>query len=316
MVDEECHRVADLEEPRSPMAELVITAVVTAYHPDERLAAVVEVALESCADVVVVDNTPADSASLSEKLTDARVNVLRPGRNGGLAGALNTAMRALVPATEAVLVLDQDSVLPAGLVPSLAAHLADPGIGVVGPTPVDAVDGSTYDRFGVVGSALVDRDTVITSGMIVRRGVLDAAGGFRDEFFVDWVDNDFCLKLRRDGVRIVQDTATLLPHSIGDRREHRIAGLTVKVLRYSAWRHYWITRNGLVLIRENVFRNPRWSLQAMLYIGRQALTTVAFEPSRGANLKAILRGVADSLLNRTTLAYLPAGAEYRPAAKK
>jgi rhamnosyltransferase len=296
------------------MAELVITAVVTAYHPDDRLAAVIDAALGSCADVIVVDNTPADADSLSEKLADTRVRVLRPGRNGGLSGALNAAMRALEPATEAVLVLDQDSVLPPELVPALAAHLADPAIGVIAPTPVDAVDGSTYDRFAPTGGALVDRDTVITSGMLVRRGVLDAAGGFRDEFFVDWVDNDFCLRLRRDGVRIVQDTATLLPHSIGDRREHKLAGLTIRVLRYSPWRHYWITRNGIVLIRENIFRNPGWSLQAILYIGRQALTTALFEPSRGANVKAILRGVRDSLLNRTTLEYLPAGADYRRGA--
>lgn len=295
------------------MAEPVITAVVTAYHPDDRLSAVIDTALETCADVVVVDNTPTESASLTEKFTEDRVQVLRSGRNGGLAGALNAAIRALAPATEAVIVLDQDSVLPSGLVASLAAHLADPTIGVVAPMPVDAADGTTYDRFASTGGGLVDKDAVITSGMLVRRGVLDKAGGFRDEFFVDWVDNDFCLKLRRNGVRIVQDTATRLPHSIGDRREHRIGGLTVKVLRYSPWRHYWITRNGLVMIRENITRNPRWAFNATLYIGRQALTTAVFEPSRAANIKAILRGVADALTNRTTLGYLPAGADYSKA---
>lgn len=296
------------------MAQPVITAVVTAYHPDARLSAVIDAALVTCADVIVVDNTPTDSSSPTEESADARVRVLRSGRNGGLAGALNDAVRALPPETEAVLVLDQDSVLPAGLVSALAAHLADPTIGVIAPTPVDAADGTTYDRFAPTGGGLVDRDTVITSGMLVRRGVLDAAGAFRDEFFVDWVDNDFCLKLRRDGVRIVQDMETRLPHSIGDRREHRFAGLTIKVLRYSPWRHYWITRNGLVMIRENITRNPRWSLQSVLYIGRQALTTAVFEPSRAKNVKAILLGVRDALLGRTTAEYLPAGADYRSSA--
>jgi rhamnosyltransferase len=298
------------------MADLVITAVVTAYHPDDRLSAVIDTALKSCADVVVVDNTPTDSSSRTDELTDARVRVLRSGRNGGLAGALNAAVLALSPEAEAILVLDQDSVLPPGLVPALAAHLADPGIGVIAPTPVDAVDGSAYDRFAPTGGMLVDRDAVITSGMLVRRSVLDMAGGFRDDFFVDWVDNDFCLRLRRNGVRIVQDTATLLPHSIGDRREHRVAGLTIRVLRYSPWRHYWITRNGIVMIREHLTRNPRWVLQAALYLGRQALTTTVLEPSRAANLKAILRGVRDGLTNRTTLGYLPAGAEYRSGADR
>jgi len=296
------------------MTKPVITAVVTAYHPDNRLSAVITAALVTCADVIVVDNTPTDSGAHAQDSTDARVQVLRSGRNGGLAGALNDAVRALRPETEAVLVLDQDSTLPDGLVAALAAHLADPTIGVIAPTPVDAADGTTYDRFARTSGGLVDRDAVITSGMLVRRAVLDAAGSFRDDFFVDWVDNDFCLRLRRAGVRIAQDPTIRLPHSIGDRREHRIAGRTVKVLRYSPWRHYWITRNGLVMIRENITRNPRWSLMAFLYIGRQALTTAVFEPSRAANVQAILSGVRDAVLNRTTAAYLPAGADYRAGA--
>lgn len=298
------------------MTDPVITAVVTAYHPDDRLSAVIDAALVTCADVIVVDNTPIAETSSAEKLADDRVRVLRSGRNGGLAGALNDAVRALQPETEAVLVLDQDSVLPDGLVSALAAHLADPTIGVIAPTPVDAADGTTYERFSPTGDGLVDQDTVITSGMIVRRAVLDAAGPFRDEFFVDWVDNDFCLKLRRAGVRIVQDIATRLPHSIGDRREHRVLGRTIKVLRYSPWRHYWITRNGLVMIRENLTRNPRWSLMAFLYIGRQALTTAVFEPARAKNVKAILSGVRDAVLNRVTHNYLPAGADYRSGADR
>jgi rhamnosyltransferase len=293
------------------MAELVITAVVTAYHPDERLAAVLDSALVTCADVLVVDNTPAGEDSLTDTFTDGRVRVLRSGRNGGLAGALNDAVRALPDATEAVVLLDQDSQLPAGLVAALAAHLADPSIGAVAPTPVDAADGTTYERFSPSGDGLADRDAVITSGMLVRRSALTAVGGFRDEFFVDWVDNDFCLRLRRKGIRIVQDLNTVLPHSIGDRREHKVAGLTVRVLRYAPWRHYWITRNGLVLIGENLVGNPRWSLMALLYIGRQAVTTAIFEPNRSATVTAILRGVRDAVTKRITREYLPKGADYR-----
>ena len=72
-----------------------IVAVLTAYHPDERLAAVVESALQDCAAVVVADNTPAPAPSLAEKLDDPRVTVLPIGRNLGLGGALNRAVAEL-----------------------------------------------------------------------------------------------------------------------------------------------------------------------------------------------------------------------------
>jgi rhamnosyltransferase len=297
------------------MAEPVITAVVTAYHPDQRLAAVLDAALVTCADVLVVDNTPKSEESLTDTFTDARVRVLRSGRNGGLAGALNDAVRELPAATDAALLLDQDSTLPDGMIAALAAHLADPSIGAVAPTPVDIADGRSYERFAPTGGGLADRDTVITSGMLVRRSALTAVGGFRDEFFVDWVDNDFCLRLRRKGIRIVQDLNTVLPHSIGDRREHRVGPFTFRVLRYAPWRHYWITRNGVVMIKEHVGGNPKWALMALLYIGRQAVTTALFEPKRSATLPAILRGIRDGLTGRTTLAYLPKGADYREPAR-
>ena len=45
-----------------------IAAVVTAYHPDERLTAVVKSALESCTPVIVVDNTPGTEPTLTAGL--------------------------------------------------------------------------------------------------------------------------------------------------------------------------------------------------------------------------------------------------------
>ena len=58
-----------------------IAAVVTAYHPDERLLAVVDSVQESCAEIVVVDNTPEGAASVAEKIEDtAAITVLRSGR--------------------------------------------------------------------------------------------------------------------------------------------------------------------------------------------------------------------------------------------
>ena len=75
---------------------LRIAAVATAYHPDDRLTAVVESALESCSTVIVVDNTPGTEPTVADKLAglgtgadgSGRVKVLRSGANLGLAAAL------------------------------------------------------------------------------------------------------------------------------------------------------------------------------------------------------------------------------------
>lgn len=287
-----------------------VTGIVTAYHPDERLAAVVESALLTCSAVIVSDNTPADSPSAAEKLDDPRVTVLRNGSNQGLAVALNAAVGKLPADTDVVLFLDQDSVLPPDLVPALAAHFADAEIGVVAPTPWDAANGGAYERAAEAGPTVADRDGVMTSGMLVRRTCLDAVGRFREDFFVDWVDFDFCLRARSEGFRVVQDTSVLLPHSLGDRREHRLGPLRTHVLHYPAWRHYWVARNSSILAREQLRGNRRWALSAVLYLTRWTVNTALFESQRRTHVAALLGGFRDGLLGRVSEKYLPAGSSY------
>jgi rhamnosyltransferase len=285
-----------------------LAAVLTAYHPDERLLAVVESALADCAQVVIADNTPVGSESLAGKLDDPRVTVLRSGRNEGLAAGLNLAVSALRDDIGAVLFLDQDSVLPPGLVQGLAAHLDDPSVGISCPGVFDAETGGSYELIPGRTPEVSEQRTAITSGMLVRRTTLDRVGGFREDFFVDWVDAEFCVRLRETGARIVQDRAWRLPHSIGDRRDHRLFGRTVRIIHYPAWRHYWFARNGMLLMAMTFRRDPLWTAKVTLGFGYWLAATALFEEQRRTHVPALLRGFRDGLLRRSSTRYLPAGA--------
>lgn len=295
----------------SDVMSVRIAAVATAYHPDERLAAVVESALETCAFVVVVDNTPGTEPTVADKISDERVKVLRSGANVGLAAALNAGVRELPDDASAVLLLDQDSVLPGDVVTALAGYLDDPTIGIAAPTPWDATHDSSYDTLAALRSDVADRTDVITSGMLIRRSALERVGGFREDFFVDFVDIDFCLRLRRTGLRIVQDQRLKLPHSLGDRRVHGLGPLRIQIVHYPAWRLYWIARGASTLLRENLRRDPRWALKAVLFLASWTWRSAAFEDARARHVAALARGMRDGLLGRVSLRYLPEGATYR-----
>jgi rhamnosyltransferase len=285
-----------------------ITAIATAYHPDERLLAVVDAAVAACDEVLVVDNTPGGAELLAGDLPD-RVRVLRPTGNLGLAGALNLGLRELGPDCETVLLLDQDSVLPESTVAQLTAHLDDPTVGAAAPAPWDAEHGGYIDPRTVLRPDVADRAAVITSGMVVRRSLVDKVGGFRADFFVDCVDQDLCLRLRRTGMRIVQDKRVRLPHSLGDVREHRFLVGHVRVTHHPTWRLYWVIRNGVVLVRENLATAPLWCLASLLIMGRWVLLTALYERPRGPRLRAMGSGLLDGLRGRTDRGYLPSGAE-------
>jgi rhamnosyltransferase len=290
-----------------------IAAVLTAYHPDERLAAVVDSSLRDCAAVIVVDNTPDGAPSLAVKLDDPRVTVLPVGRNLGLGGALNLGVGALPADAEAVLLMDQDSVLPDGLVSRLVSLLdSDSKIGIAAPTPWDDAHGEAYN-FGTEGKTVEDRPAVITSGMLVRRAVVDACP-FRADLFNDFVDVAFCVDARRSGFRVVQDFTLRLPHSMGNRQEHGVGPLTVRVTHYPPWRHYWIARNGVQFAKDYERRRPQGVVAMAIFLARKFLSVACWGPKRGAQLTALSRGVLDGLSGRYTLSYLPEGA-YPPGVR-
>jgi rhamnosyltransferase len=290
-----------------------IAAVLTAYHPDERLAAAVESSLMDCSAVIVVDNTPVGSPSLAAELDDPRVTVLPVGRNLGLGGALNLGVAALPSGAEAVLLLDQDSVLPEGLVGGLAALLeSDPRIGVAAPTPWDAEHDTAYS-FGSAGKTVEDRRVVITSGMLVGRECIDRCP-FRADMFNDFVDLAFCVEVRRAGYRVVQDFTLRLPHSMGDRREHGVGPARVCVIHYPPWRHYWIARNGVQFVRDYERRRPQGAASMAVFLARKFVSVACWGPRRGAQVGALGRGVFDGVVGRYSLGYLPEGA-YPPGVR-
>jgi rhamnosyltransferase len=283
-----------------------IAAIVTAYHPDHRVLAVIESAARSCNPVIVVDNTPDGSEMLSGELP-TRVRVVRPRRNLGLAGALDLGNEQLSADIHAVLLMDQDSVIPEGMVGDLAAHLADPQVGAAAPAPWDVEHQSYIDPRTALRADVADRPAVITSGLLVRKSALDQAGGFRADFFVDSVDIDFCLRLRRAGSRIVQDKRVKLPHSLGNTRSHQFLFLKVRVTHHPSWRLYWVFRNQTVLVKENWRRDPVWCLGAVAILARWVLLTALYETPRRRRLRAAFSGFADGARGRTSTAYLPAG---------
>lgn len=294
------------------MPELDIVAVLTAYHPDERLTAVVESALDSCSSVIVVDNTPDPSSSLAPGLASDRVTVIAHGRNVGLGAALNLGVAALPPGTGAVLFLDQDSVLPRGLVAGLAADLAAvPAVGIAAPSPWDPKHQTFYcstARRPADGDGLSDEEAVITSGMLVRREVLEKVS-FDEDMFLDWVDVAFCLEVRRTtGARIVIDWRLRLPHAIGDCAEHKRFGKTVHYSHYPAFRLYWLGRNVTILHRGHFTSRPRALASSVFFLGERLTNTLLFERRRRTHVPALLRGFRDGFRGRVDARYLPEGA--------
>ena len=189
-----------------------VAAVVVTFHPEPDLTAKLASVLTQVGWIVVVDNgsCDADLPDCSEPTMRGRVEIIANTENRGIGAALNQGLRrAKERGYDWALTLDQDSSpLPNLVEASGRAFLAYPkperlaaiGASFVGaeqPTPASAW---AYRRL----------PAVITSGTLHSIPAWERLGGFRDDYFIDCVDTEFCL--RRPGRDVLHEP---LPASDG-----------------------------------------------------------------------------------------------------
>lgn len=285
--------------PPTPSATNVC-AVVVAYFPDEDFEARLQTILSQVARLVVVDNTT-DAISLSPDIIAAwgeRLHYIANHANMGVAAALNQGLEyALQQGYPWMLTLDQDTQCYPNMVTTLGSVYEN-------CSPRPAVIGSNYldprnhkPKVPPQGNECLEQKTVITSGSLVNAKIALLIGGFREDYFIDQVDHEFCLRLRIQGCRVVISREPVMVHSVG-----RPGGVDVPLLgilpNHPPLRKYYIARNTVVTISAYWRQEPGWCLRRfmrlMLGLGHMAV----LEENRLAKVRAFAAGIADGIFRR------------------
>jgi rhamnosyltransferase len=281
-----------------------VCAIVVTHFPDAGLAERLAGVAAQVDEMLVVDN--GSRGEPLERLRGlsarGRIRLLENGENRGVATALNQGARwAAARGFDWIALFDQDTRADPDLVRDLlavyAAHPRSAEIGVVGARPHAPAAPAGADRGGGPPGWRAC-ETVITSGSLLRVATLARVGPFRDEFFVDHVDDDYCLRLAARGFLVLQTARPLMQHAIGAPTPVRLPWKHSQTSNHSAERRYFMTRNHVVLIREHWRARPRWVLRSAGSRLRSALLMLAFERGRGRKLAAIAHGLADGCAGR------------------
>lgn len=132
---------------------------------------------------------------------------------------------------------------------------------------------------------------VITSGRFFSVRNYGKIGPFRDDFIIDFVDYDFCLKARNKGLKVYKINEPGLWHSIG----LNLGCQQIKNNEYSSMRLYYCIRNGCVMLREQLLKDPFFSIAVlrsqMMLLYRILLTS----SERRRHCKHIFAGFVDAM---------------------
>jgi rhamnosyltransferase len=293
----------------------MIAAIVVLYHPDLKL---LERLLLSLMDqveaVIAVDNTPEASATLQgflEKLPYP-ISYIPLGDNRGIAEAQNIGIRESIRCGHShVLLLDQDSALPPGMVNKLLTaegELLKAGkrVAAVGPQYVDEKTGtpSCAIRHACLrvrrikldprSSEPIETDNLIASGSITRTAALQSLGMMRCDLFIDFVDTEWGLRASSKGYKSYCVPNAVMTHSTGDKAI-RIFGKEVYV--HSDVRRYYRLRNAMYLLRLRTM-GWQWRTYMSVRIPYYALLYLWLSKDKLRNAKLLLKALLDGLLGR------------------
>jgi rhamnosyltransferase len=276
-----------------------VCAILVSYHPDAELPLRVTRILEQAGALVIVDNGSGEGAQqmLRRIAADSRVSLVLNPANLGVASALNSGVEhARAAGFSWVLLLDQDSDPYEGMLRSLievrAAYPEPARVAVIGAGLADETQPAPREAWEEV-------ESVITSGSLIPLSVHAALGPFRDEFFIDYVDTEYCFRARAQGYRVIKTTEPLMTHTIGAPTRHDVLGIQKWTTNHSPDRRYYIARNDTVMLREyGGYAFGSWALKSLGRRLRTCKRIVLYEQSKSRKIAAVWGGWWDGVRGR------------------
>lgn len=270
-------------------------AIFIAYFPEAQFSQRLEKMRRQVAKVLVVDNTPGGSglgASLRSQ-DGLDIEVIENRANLGVGAALNQGFaRAIQHGYHWVVTFDQDSWAQDHLVSTLAGIIRRQSrqdrVGIVGCNFEDQNLNTPAIKPDSGGQDFLETLTVITSGSLMSTAVFSAVGPFRQDFFIDFIDHEYCLRLRKRGYSVLMSTVPLMTHALGTAEKFHLA---LVLTNRPPLRRYYMARNCLLVAKEYFMEAPIWTLKAMLGTLVFAALKIPFEKTdRSRKFRATLCG--------------------------
>lgn len=236
--------------------------------------------------IYLCDNTPGPLPSYT---IPENAELISTGYNGGTGYAYNLAAEKSVSLNyKYLLLLDQDSLFPFDKLKEMTDFIEkDSTIGIVSPYHLNPFTEQPAEQHPE------KIDSVMASGNLVRLSAWQNAGGFEEHFFLDYVDIEFCFRLKKKRYSIYRLNSVVMPHNEGNVTPVSFFGRMVRTYNYPPLRWYYRCRNLYYLSQtyEKIF--PELLRIEWNKFRRDVVKMLLYENNRGQKVAALLKGRKD-----------------------
>ncbi|NDP22689.1 MAG: glycosyltransferase [Paludibacter sp.] len=273
--------------------------IVIWYFPSKNHIDNIKSYVDNVNKLIVVDNSGENNFSLLSDYDQSKIIYIENSLNHGVATALNQGCKKAVECgAEWVLTVDQDSNFQDDnlfeFIDNANQYTDFETVAIFTPIHFD----SRYTNIKpVFENKYLKTNYTMTSGNLLSLNKWKEVGFFLDELFIDWVDEEFCIRICKFKLQIVQINDILLNHFVGDGiGEVKLFKVKKHFDLYQPIRFYYITRNLFIICKlyptEAKRLKKRWK--------RLVLKTLKYDNNnKFPKLMFVFRGYIDYLFGKT-----------------
>ena len=232
-----------------------ISAVIIAYNDHSAVHRCIESLKGQVSTICVVDNSTIEDQFVYNL---EEVIYIKNETNIGLGKALNIGVKEVLKRQiDWVLLLDQDSMVDKDMLSNMLNsfdNADDQNIAQIVPLVYDNntakyLPSLIYNKFSLEKIDKPQQDTFvdfqITSGSLVRKEIFNKIGFMDETFFIDYIDFDYCFRIKNFKYKILLSKDALLTHSLGKKSNK----MGIQFIEHASIRIFYQVRNRLILMK-------------------------------------------------------------------
>jgi len=274
-----------------------ISAVIIAYNDYPAVYRCIESLKREVLSICVVDNS-----TLTNQFTcnEGEVIYIKNKTNVGLDKALNIGIKeVLKQQADWVLLLDQDSVVGKDMLSYMLNsfdNADDQSIAQIVPLVYDNnttkyLPSLIYRKFSLKKVDNPQQDTFvdfqITSGSLIRKEVFDKIGFMDEDFFIDYIDFDYCFRIRSFKYKILLSKDAILTHSLGNKSNK----MGIQFIEHDSIRIFYQVRNRLILMKRYGYIFPFFVISETRNLILKFFKIIILENDKKVKLQNYFRGL-------------------------
>jgi rhamnosyltransferase len=268
-----------------------IAGVVTLYNPDLTVLKNIESYIDQIDLLFAFDNSEVENSLLKDELIkNLKIVYTHNKKNLGVAKVLNlAAQNAIKMGYDYLLTMDQDSKAMQGMINEMFDKSRNiENVGIISPLHI-----GKFNTKKVPLEDIKEELVVMTSGNLLNLKVYKQAGLFRDDFFIDYVDTEYCMRLNLNNYKVIKINSAFLYHNEANVSESKFLFKKVFPYNHSPIRMYYKVRNRFYLRDMYIKYFPEYFKWEFPLFRNMIFKIILFEKNRIKKLYYAFSGYID-----------------------